>query len=386
MQLIRANQKVTRNLSCSKARIDHEKQNETKNEKVVETTKKTRLIKKRIEKYTCKRCKYSIKFDNNIKFHEHIRIRHAKKSKTIVSFFLQISKSIVSFFIFSASSFHSIISSSVTSSKFLSFSISTSEIVRERSKNVSFSSSIATFATSKKSIFWAEIVSRFVIASKFFRFSIATFKSMYKSLKNANVVCSSISSRISSSRFYFTVNDLFHMFVEKSSSFDLQSSQNKSLFFRNFDKCNFVNKCDFIQSRITSYFHAIILFAFKSIKFETFASIHVSMKHSTRTSFSRIFRFSFSSMRFFLSKVSRSFSVCKHFQKRFVIYWSIDWIMSSVSRIENNEIFMKQRYWNFASFRSILKEYWLFYFEKVITLKKLKHVVCLFVLLAFSFY
>ena len=39
MQLIRASQKNTKNLSCSKTRIDDEKQNKTKNEKVVETTK-----------------------------------------------------------------------------------------------------------------------------------------------------------------------------------------------------------------------------------------------------------------------------------------------------------------------------------------------------------
>ena len=39
MQLIRANQKDTRNLSCSKARVDDEKQNKTKSEKVVETTR-----------------------------------------------------------------------------------------------------------------------------------------------------------------------------------------------------------------------------------------------------------------------------------------------------------------------------------------------------------
>ena len=39
MQLIRANKKIRKNLSCSKTRIDDEKQNKTKNEKVVKTTK-----------------------------------------------------------------------------------------------------------------------------------------------------------------------------------------------------------------------------------------------------------------------------------------------------------------------------------------------------------
>ena len=39
MQLIRASQKNTRNLSCSKTRIDDEEQNKAKSKKIVETTK-----------------------------------------------------------------------------------------------------------------------------------------------------------------------------------------------------------------------------------------------------------------------------------------------------------------------------------------------------------
>ena len=53
-----------------------------KTKKLIKQQKKIRLIKKRIEKYICRRCKNNTKFDNNIKFHEHIRIRHAKKSKS----------------------------------------------------------------------------------------------------------------------------------------------------------------------------------------------------------------------------------------------------------------------------------------------------------------
>ena len=126
-----------------------------------------------------------------------------------------------------------------------------------------------------------------MIASKFSRFSIVTFKLMCKSLKNANIVCSFISFRISTSRFYFIVNDLFRMFVEKSNSFDLQRHQMRSFFFRDFDKCNFANKCDFIQNCITLYFHAIITFVFKSIKFETFESTHVRENVSRQFSISR---------------------------------------------------------------------------------------------------
>ena len=46
MQLIRANQKNTENLSFAKARIANEKQNQTKNEKIVETTKKNSFDQK----------------------------------------------------------------------------------------------------------------------------------------------------------------------------------------------------------------------------------------------------------------------------------------------------------------------------------------------------
>ena len=336
-----------------------------KAKKLMKQQKKTRLIKKRTKEFTCKRCK-TTKFDNNIKFHEHIRIRHAKKSKFVSSQSIVSSAFESKFFTFSqsiisssVSSFRSIIFSSFVSSKFLSFSIFASEIVRERSESVS--SIFLSIATSRKSIFWAEIVSRSVVASKFSRFSIATFKSMCKFSKNANTF------RISASRLYFIVNDLFRMFVEKSNSFDLQRHQMRSFSSRDFDKCNFKNNCDFIQSRITLYFNATISSVSKTIKFETFASIHVSMKYSTRTSFSRTFRFS-CSMRSFFSTFSRLFSVCRHCQRRSIIYWFIDWITSNVSKIENNEIFMKMRYWRFALLRSALKKYWFsrnHYFEKV---------------------
>ena len=134
-----------------------------KTKKTLKQKEKIRIATKRIEKYTCKRCKHSIKFDNNIKFHEHIRTRHVKKSKS--KFVQQFVEFVVSFSISSVSSSRSIIFSSFSSSKFLSFSIFTSEIVRERSKNVSskfvieslaisfeISSDFSSIATSRKSI------------------------------------------------------------------------------------------------------------------------------------------------------------------------------------------------------------------------------------------
>ena len=81
--LIRLNKKNAKKLFNAKTRIENQKQIQTKNKKIDKTKKKIRITTKRIEKYTCKRCKHSIKFDNNIKLHEHIRIRHAKKSKFV---------------------------------------------------------------------------------------------------------------------------------------------------------------------------------------------------------------------------------------------------------------------------------------------------------------
>ena len=358
-----------------------------KTKKTLKQQKKIRLIKKRIEKYTCKRCKHSIKFDNNIKFHEHIRTRHAKKSKTVVSFFLQISKSK---FIFSVSSSFSS-SQSIISSFFVSSKLVVASLAIFSKKFFETFSEFLSITTSKKSISWTEIVSQSIVASKFSRFSIATFKSMCKSLKNANIVCSFISSRNSSSKhqniriqkFYLIVNDLYHMFVEKSNFFNLQRHQMRFSFSKIVDKNNC--KFNFIQTRITLYFNATISSVFKTIKFETFLATYVSIKQSNCKSSSRIFRFFSFSMRISFSTFSRFFFVCKHCQKRFVIYRLIDWIMSNVSKIENNEISMRMRYWNFVSFHSILRKYWFFYFEKITTLKKLEHVVCLFVLFVFFF-
>ena len=47
--------------------------------------KNARIVKKRAERFVCKR--YSIKFANNIKLHVHVRERHIKRA-TSNSFFL----------------------------------------------------------------------------------------------------------------------------------------------------------------------------------------------------------------------------------------------------------------------------------------------------------
>ena len=326
-----------------------------KTKKLLKQQNEIRITAKRAEKYTCKRCK-TIKFDSNIKLHEHIRTRHAKKSKSA-------QQSIVSSF---ASSFQSITFSFFTSSKLVVMSLATSSELLSESLSI---------ATSRTSISWAKIVARSIVALKFSRLSIATSKSIYNILKKSTINCSlaSLTSlrTSTSSKFYFIVNDLYRMFVEKSSSFDLQRHQMCSFSSKISDKSN----CDLIQTRITSYFNATISFAFKSIKFEAFESTHVrenvSRQFAISSSISSIFFF------FRFSKIFRSTSVCRHCQWRFVIYWSISWIMSTVSRVENAEIFMRMRFSRFVRFRSTLKQYWFFYFERVNTLKKL--TCCLFV-------
>ena len=136
-----------------------------KTKKLLKQQNKIRIITKRTKNFTCKRYKYSIKFENNIKFHEHICIRYVKKSKI----FAQISKSkfvsqqLMSFIFFISLLFRLIISSFFILSKFLFFSIFISKIVRERSKNVLSNSIIelliiyflkfSSIAILKKSIF-----------------------------------------------------------------------------------------------------------------------------------------------------------------------------------------------------------------------------------------
>ncbi|KAG7005483.1 hypothetical protein G7Y79_00019g046630 [Physcia stellaris] len=329
--------------------------------------KKARLIKKRTEEYTCRRCKHSVKFDSNIKLHEHIRTRHAKKPKISV----QVSESKST-----SPASSSSVSSSLISSKLLSLAVSTPEIVRERSESLSsksvvespatfseFSSDFSSVATPKKPISWAEIVSR-PVAPKLSRLPIATLKLVRKSLKNANIACSSISPRTPAPKLYLIVNDLFHMFAEKSSPFGLQRHQMRFLSPRGPGKCSLASKCGPIQSRITSYFHAAASPASKSAKSEASGPTHARGSVSRQFSVSRwpsasptSFPSRFASVRPSFSAFSRSSPVCRHCQGRFVTYWSTGWATPNASRVGNNEIPMGQRYWSFAPPRPTLGEY-----------------------------
>ena len=57
--------------------------------------KKERITKKFVENFNCKRCKTN--FTNNIKLHQHVRERHAKKFKSIVAIIIFATSSFVRF-------------------------------------------------------------------------------------------------------------------------------------------------------------------------------------------------------------------------------------------------------------------------------------------------
>ena len=352
-----------------------------KAKKLLKQQEETRLIKKRAEKYTCRRYKNSTKFDSNIKLHEHIRTRHAKKPKSIVSSFTS-SQSII--FSSSVSSFQSIISSFSMSSKLIVESSAT--LIFEE-----FSPEFLSVETSKKSIFWAEIASRSIVAFKLSRLPIATPKSMCKPMEKPAVTCPPASLtplRTPTSKHqgiqkpYLTVNDLFRMFAGKPSPFGLQRHQMRSFSPRGPGKCSPASKCGPIQSRITSYFHAATSPASKSAKSEASGPTHARGSVPRQFSVSRwpsasptSFPSRFASVRPSFSAFSRPPPVCRHCQGRSATYRPTGWAMPSASRVENNEIPMGMRYWRFAPLHPALGEYWLL-LGGVTTLEKL--ACCLF--------
>ena len=270
---------------------------------------KIRITKIKAEAFACKRC--FAKYFNNIKFHEHIRDHHAKRSKFDVSSIFIVSLSTSSHSIIfsfdtsnfvitsksqqtivilsnisSSTSFHSIISSPFTSkrifssisSKRSSLSNSASEFVSKRSKNASLCS--LTFSST-------------------FAFMRSTF-SFIKSIF------------VTFTKLYLTIIDLFNMFVEKFMKTKLFSNQNNS-FSSDISALR--------QARITFYFLSI--FASKSTKFEVVTAMHDSMKQSIRATSSRSsFRSSFFSFstRFSFSTTFYFSFVCWHCQASLAIY------------------------------------------------------------------
>ena len=83
-------------------------------------TKKTRLKKKRLKVFVCKRC--FVKFSSNIKLHEHIRNHHAKKFKIALFTSFNISLALYTFFVaFNMSSQMSFTSSLTSFALFATF-------------------------------------------------------------------------------------------------------------------------------------------------------------------------------------------------------------------------------------------------------------------------
>ena len=236
----------------------------------------TRIAKKqkkiRLTTFACRRC--NAKFSSNTKFHHHIEDHHQKKSAKLATFtsiatfasitFLFTSKAKLvkittiakhtsktmiamstSFAIFFSSS-----ESALLLTSFVNHSKSTLDISFSLTSFVTSKQSfIASIATSKKQIFWVEIVSRSVIASKLSRLSVFTSKILSKALKIETIICSSISSSIFSTsqskhqKFYLTIENLFEMFAEKRIKSDLVRIKKSKSFSKLFN-----------QIRITFYF------------------------------------------------------------------------------------------------------------------------------------
>ena len=128
------------------------------------------------------------KFDINIKLHEYIRTRHAKKPKPA----LQQSISPTPSAIPTALS-HLLLFSTPTSPKVLSLSSPVPEIVRKRPESgpsipSEIHSKSSSVETSSKPISWAEIASR-PVAPNPSRLPIATLKTVCKPLENTRIAC-----------------------------------------------------------------------------------------------------------------------------------------------------------------------------------------------------
>ena len=216
--------------------------------------KQQKIEQTRLKVFACRRC--SAKFSSNIKLHIHVQNHHQKKiEKSVanefamiasfsfitsnefvevtsiaifasISTFLFTSKAMITMFTFSATS-----SSSSESKSLLTLSVSHSESISKFSLlDISFVTSKQSFtepiATSKKSLFWVEMISRSIMTSKFSRFSIFTSKSISTCTKIASIICSSTFFQKSVSKhqhqkFYLIIDDLFEMFVEKRTKSNL---------------------------------------------------------------------------------------------------------------------------------------------------------------------
>ena len=144
------------------------KKQQVKHARLAKEIKKARITKKRAKVFVCKRC--FVKFFNNIKFYQYMQNHYQKK---LVSF---VFNQIISFVLnqivlfskqFFTSSLISFSTFSIILFTFIEFALFTS-----------------SFATSKRQIFWAKIISK-SISSKSSRLSLLIFEF----LRNASISC-----------------------------------------------------------------------------------------------------------------------------------------------------------------------------------------------------
>ena len=226
-------EKLTKNIT--------KKKQHTKHVRLAKKIEKTRIKKKRVKVFACKRC--FVKFFNNIKLHQYVQNHYQKK--LIFSAFNEI----VLFAMFSQKfSTSSFISLSISSKIAIKFILSILFIFVE---HILFAT---LFATSKILIFWAKIASKLMISLKLSRLSRFVFK------------IQSTSTLLLFTRFYITMNNLFVMFVERSKLLNLSHRQKNSFFSYNKQFNKFVI-C--YQTRITSYF----LSSLNSFKFNILSKL-----------------------------------------------------------------------------------------------------------------
>ena len=283
-----------------------------KKQKQARITKKQKEI--RLTIFACKRC--FVKFSNNTKLYQHVQNHHQKKiekfanefatstffftSKTMIAkrtFIASIAKStffaiftsneiVISTFFFTSktklvkitkSEFAKITSIAIFASISRFLFISKAMIIMftffatfaqsnestlmfilfvNHSKSIfDISFFLISFATSKKSIFWIEIISRSVIASKFSRFSVFASKRISNIAKTASNICSFISQKSKHQHqiSYFIIDDLYRMFAEKFKSIDLSRHQIRRIFSSSVDFRQSIQRV-LVQIKITFYF------------------------------------------------------------------------------------------------------------------------------------
>ena len=210
-------EKLIENLTRKKQQIKHAR--------LAKKIEKARIKKKRTKVFVCKR--WFVKFSNNIKLHQHVQNHHQKKfaTKSLKYIFTSFSNELVLFVFNEIVSFSKqfFISSLISLSTFFIILFTFIEFILFIFIEfilfifIEFTlSALSTtlFATSKKRIFWAKIVSKF-ISSKFSRLSLSILEFLR-----------TISSQISTStKTYLTMNNLFVMFNKKSKSLDLSHCQ-----------------------------------------------------------------------------------------------------------------------------------------------------------------